>query len=434
MRLLLATVLATSNAEWNAAKKCWDGPTSRYNGDISKTESGKTCQKWNLDEPHKPKHRPKEVAEGGQIHNHCRNPDLDLAGPWCYTTDPERRWEYCNITACADDDSYIVWTNFDAEHQSSHLVQMHANPEVVRDQTDQSGSFNVYAITMPNTNESLTEYWALAADYKHKQIYWTDYRAAHIGRFDWEKNKTENSLYKGMAYGIENLAVDWLTGNVYWTDSDQKWIMVANKDFTQYSQVYKATDDPDGPPYGLAIHSTKKYLFWSTYKIMGATIKRADLTADNDNAKTHKKIVQFPVVHDVTGLTVDYTDDRIYWTDNLGSAALVSSSDFEGNHIINHFHKTGSVFWGVACYDHYLYVSDIYPKFMEDGKKWVLWVVISFTSTQSTTWRTPAPTTTSPKRCSATRPMSRRVSCIPLPVSHVVSPSSPSTRRRRRMW
>jgi hypothetical protein len=80
-------------------------------------------------------------------------------------------------------------------------------------------------------------------------------------------------------------------------------------------------------------------------------------------------------VHDVTGLTVDYTDDRIYWTDNLGSASVVSSSDFEGNHIINHFHKTGSVFWGVACYDHYLYVSDIYPKFMEDGKKWVLWVV-----------------------------------------------------------
>jgi len=31
-----------------------------------------------------------------------RNPDLDLAGPWCYTTDPETRWEYCNIDSCDD--------------------------------------------------------------------------------------------------------------------------------------------------------------------------------------------------------------------------------------------------------------------------------------------------------------------------------------------
>ena len=32
-----------------------------------------------------------------------------------------------------------------------------------------------------------------------------------------------------MAHGIENLAVDYVTGNLYWTDSDYKWIMVANK-------------------------------------------------------------------------------------------------------------------------------------------------------------------------------------------------------------
>ena len=34
-----------------------------------------------------------------------------------------------------------------------------------------------------------------------------------------------------MAHGIENLAVDYITGNLYWTDSDYKWIMVANKEF-----------------------------------------------------------------------------------------------------------------------------------------------------------------------------------------------------------
>ena len=37
-----------------------------------------------------------------------RNPDLDLAGPWCYTTDPEKRWEYCNIKACDDEERNVV--------------------------------------------------------------------------------------------------------------------------------------------------------------------------------------------------------------------------------------------------------------------------------------------------------------------------------------
>ena len=69
----------------------------------------------------------------------------------------------------------------------------------------------------------------MAADYRNKQIYWTDYRAEKIGKYDWEKNKTTSNLFQGMAHGIENLAVDYVTGNLYWTDSDYKWIMVANK-------------------------------------------------------------------------------------------------------------------------------------------------------------------------------------------------------------
>lgn len=32
--------------------------------------------------------------------NLCRNPDGDRA-PWCYTTDPAVRWEYCNIEKCS---------------------------------------------------------------------------------------------------------------------------------------------------------------------------------------------------------------------------------------------------------------------------------------------------------------------------------------------
>lgn len=33
--------------------------------------------------------------------NYCRNPDNDKS-PWCYTTDPSVRWEYCSLKKCTD--------------------------------------------------------------------------------------------------------------------------------------------------------------------------------------------------------------------------------------------------------------------------------------------------------------------------------------------
>ena len=38
-------------------------------------------------------------------HNYCRNPDNDPEGPWCYTTNPEVRWEKCNIRWCRSNES-----------------------------------------------------------------------------------------------------------------------------------------------------------------------------------------------------------------------------------------------------------------------------------------------------------------------------------------
>ena len=35
-------------------------------------------------------------------HNYCRNPEGRGARPWCYTTDPNKRWEYCTVSMCTD--------------------------------------------------------------------------------------------------------------------------------------------------------------------------------------------------------------------------------------------------------------------------------------------------------------------------------------------
>lgn len=63
--------------------------TAAYSGTVAITRCGKECQNWAVDTPHE--HNFNDV--GG--HNFCRNPDGE-PGTWCYTTDPEQRWDFCD--------------------------------------------------------------------------------------------------------------------------------------------------------------------------------------------------------------------------------------------------------------------------------------------------------------------------------------------------
>ncbi|XP_061900799.1 plasminogen [Entelurus aequoreus] len=80
---------------------CATGEGSAYRGTIAVTESGKTCQSWSAQTPHKHNRTPDNYPCRGLDANYCRNPDSERK-PWCYTTDSETRWEYCSVPTCGD--------------------------------------------------------------------------------------------------------------------------------------------------------------------------------------------------------------------------------------------------------------------------------------------------------------------------------------------
>uniref|UniRef100_A0A8C5HMR1 Hepatocyte growth factor-like protein n=1 Tax=Gouania willdenowi TaxID=441366 RepID=A0A8C5HMR1_GOUWI len=82
-------------------RKCIVGKGEDYRGKVFTTKSGLTCQQWWSKFPHD--HRYTPTATNGLELNYCRNPDGDRIGPWCYTTDPEHRYESCNIPQCKDE-------------------------------------------------------------------------------------------------------------------------------------------------------------------------------------------------------------------------------------------------------------------------------------------------------------------------------------------
>uniref|UniRef100_A0A3Q1JM01 Macrophage stimulating 1 n=1 Tax=Anabas testudineus TaxID=64144 RepID=A0A3Q1JM01_ANATE len=79
------------------AEDCYQENGKNYKGMVRKTRKGITCQKWNINTPHRTKINPRTHPEANLTENYCRNPDGDQHGPWCYTTDPKTEFDYCTF-------------------------------------------------------------------------------------------------------------------------------------------------------------------------------------------------------------------------------------------------------------------------------------------------------------------------------------------------
>ncbi|XP_072276384.1 hepatocyte growth factor-like protein isoform X1 [Pyxicephalus adspersus] len=72
-----------------------------YRGSLDRTESGRECQRWDLQSPHPHSFNPEKYPDKHLDDNYCRNPDSSER-PWCYTTNPLVEREYCHIAKCIE--------------------------------------------------------------------------------------------------------------------------------------------------------------------------------------------------------------------------------------------------------------------------------------------------------------------------------------------
>ena len=74
---------------------------STYIGTRNVTSTGRKCQAWSSNSPHQVAGDIKDDQfpdnSRGEALNYCRNPQASSkSGIWCYTTDPNVEWEYCD--------------------------------------------------------------------------------------------------------------------------------------------------------------------------------------------------------------------------------------------------------------------------------------------------------------------------------------------------
>ena len=79
---------------------------SEYAGTVSMTLTGRTCQTWSAQTPHSHSYTdPADFPDAtlADASNYCRNLDNAAAGPWCYTTNPNNRFDYCDVGYCGSE-------------------------------------------------------------------------------------------------------------------------------------------------------------------------------------------------------------------------------------------------------------------------------------------------------------------------------------------
>lgn len=75
-----------------------------YRGTLNKTNTGRYCQRWDIDYPHaQDVNEPSMVREEtvSDAHNFCRNV-WRLKSPWCHTLNPDFRREFCDVPVCSE--------------------------------------------------------------------------------------------------------------------------------------------------------------------------------------------------------------------------------------------------------------------------------------------------------------------------------------------
>lgn len=93
-----------------APSECLTSPGGTdYFGHVNTTVSGRTGMRWDSQSPHS-----HEYAYAKDQGNYCRNPYGKSKGPWCFTTDPNKTWEYCSIPCMVSVQmlTWIIYTTF----------------------------------------------------------------------------------------------------------------------------------------------------------------------------------------------------------------------------------------------------------------------------------------------------------------------------------
>ncbi|CAB1435033.1 unnamed protein product, partial [Pleuronectes platessa] len=212
--------------------------------------------------------------------------------------------------------------------------------------------------------QGLTSVVALDFDRVDKRLYWIDVSRRVIERMSFNGSSRE-VVVNGVLHG-EGLAVDWVARKLYWVDSFLDCLKVSELDGRFVKKLAEHCVDDNNTycfenPRAIVLHPKYGYVYWTDWGDK-AFIGRVGMDGLNKAAIITTKI-EWP-----NGITIDYTNDKLYWSD--AHLNYIEFSDLDGKHRHTVYDGDLPHPFALTVFEDYVYWTDWNLRTVEKGNKY----------------------------------------------------------------
>lgn len=318
----------TSCLNMECEQSCMPSPIQKQGscfctGDYTLSDDKKTCVDIN------------ECEEFGSCSQDCQN----LVGGYTCTCKPG----YTDVDGtCKATGNNPAWLFFSSRSKIQGLDMM---------------SNTTFNVTSSNVDQAI----AVTYDHQTDRVYWSDFVTnGSIASAQRDGSDAKLFLKSGKVGLVESMVIDYITRNLYFTDSMKKIVGVCSLDGESGVSVARKNNSNGEPvcsnilsnidqPRGLALYPKDGLLFYTSWG-ENPHIGRAGMDG------SHQEAIIYEDIGWPNGIVVDVVLKRIYWSD--AKHGRIETADFNGRDRKTIFSQNVQHPFSLAIFEDTLYWSD----------------------------------------------------------------------------